>query len=170
MKNLILFLILSLLFASCASKRPLTSELYSRLSEEQIKHVQFYNSEDIVLIKQKQVDNTFVNNGKVILLDDDKTEKVIIKRNTKCVISKKINDNQSTFCFEFGDGKKLLFGTTNNGPYYLMAENWKEGVGTLQYANKTYTTESGSVSLLVKMKHLRKLEKRYRVAKGVKVN
>ena len=47
--------------------------------------------------------------------------------------------------------RALAFGAVKDGLYSLEAQDWKDGMGTLKYANKQYITSDGNVFLLVKV-------------------
>lgn len=156
---------------SCATKVPFTSDIQKQFSfsENTLKKVQFYTSAEIVLFKVRQDGDVDVRDGKLFVKDEKNSEKIIIKRNTPCVLEKVIDQNKFLFSFEYGDDKYLAFGNTSGGYYSLLAKDWKSGAGTLNYANKTYATDDGGVYLTVKMKKLKKLKSRERTVKGRKI-
>ena len=73
----------------------------------------------------------------------------------------------------FEDGKHLIFGDPKNrkGPYNMLAGEWTNNKGKLQYGDKVYYTNSASsnVHLEFKMRKLNKYKKAQRVVKGKKL-
>lgn len=170
--RLIKFILIICLFTSCATKKiAFTSALReeSGLPSDKLKKIQFYTSEEIVLYKTKEKTDASVKNGKIILETDKDSEKIIIKKNTPCILEKELDKNKMLFSFEYGDGKVLLFGNTNGGQFSLMAKEWKDKMGVIDYANKVYVTNGGAVYLTVSAKKLKRLKDKYRVVSGRKV-
>lgn len=174
MKSIILISIiiaLSVLTSCRTGKVPFTQELKTQcgLSEPSLKKIQFYTSDEIVLYKIKEDGDAFVNNGILLIQNKKDCEKIVILRNTPCILEKIIDDNKILFSFEVGDGKLIAFGNTSNGSYSLLAKEWENSVGTLKYANKMYATENGDVYLNVVLKKINKLKSKERLVKGRKV-
>lgn len=171
MKKLSLLLIVITIFSSCSRKIPFTSDIQSKhkFSEKTLKQVQFYTSDEIVLFQSTTDGDAGVNDGKILLTDSKASEKIIIKKNTPCVLEKIINENLFVFSFEYGNDKFLAFGNDVGGYYSLMANDWNNKKGELSYANRSYTTYSGNVFLKVKIKKLSKQQNRERTIKGRKI-
>lgn len=168
----IIGIILSSIFiSSCATKVAYTSSIQNeyKFSEEKLKKVQFYTSEEIVLVKVKEEGDALVTNGKLLIHNEKNVEKIIIKKNTPCVLESLLDDNKFLFSFEYGEDRVLLFGNTNGGCYSLMAKSWKNKIGTISYADKTYATTNGDVFLKIKVKNLKKLKGKQRTIKGRKI-
>ena len=160
-----------LLFASCATtKIPFTSDIKKEygISEDGLKKIQYYTSEDILLYKVTDEDNIATADGILLISKRKDCEKVIIKRGTPCVLEKVLSDN--VYLFSFEDNKYIAFGNSNGGNYNLLAKDWKNGTGTLKYDNKTYATSNGDVFLTVKVKKLNSLKSKERILKGRKIN
>lgn len=162
---------LLLVFSSCATKVPFTSDIQNKhkFSEETLKKVQFYTSEEIVLYLVKQDGDVVVNEGKIIFRNDEQVQKIVIKKNTPCVLEEIVEQNKFLFSFEYGKDRVLLFGNNHNGYYSLMAKEWKNKVGEVSYGNKTYLTANGNVYLNVKMKELNRVNAKQRTVKGRKI-
>lgn len=165
------FILIACLLSSCATKTIFTSSLReeSGLPLSQLKKIQFYTSEEIVLYKTKEKTDAKVKDGKIILETDKDSEKIIIKKNTPCILEQEIDKNKMLFSFEYGEGKVLLFGNTKGGQFSLMAKEWKDKMGVIDYANKVYLTNGGAVYLTVNAKKLKRLKDRYRVVTGRKI-
>lgn len=166
------FILIACLLTSCAAKKTaFTSALReeSGLPLSQLKKIQFYTSEEIILYKTKEKTDASVKNGKIILETDKDSEKIIIKKGTPCVLEQELDKNKMLFSFEYGEGKVLLFGNTNGGQFSLMAKEWKDRMGVIDYGNKVYLTNGGAVYLTVSAKKFKRLKDRYRVVGGRRV-
>lgn len=171
MKLFIKILLVSLLFASCSKKIAFTSDIQKeyKFPEARLKKVQFYTSKQIVLFKIKQEGDAVITDGKVLLKHKKDVEKIIIKKNTPCILEEVIDENKFLFSFEAVDGRVLLFGNTGSGYYSIMAKNWKGGTGAIEYANKTYVTTDGDAFLNIKAKNLKQLKGKQRTVKGRRI-
>ena len=101
-------------------------------------------------------------------------EQVIIKAGTPGIVEKVIDNNRIAVSFEVGDNTSIIFGAPspkNNERYTLLAPEWSNGKGKLQYKGKTYYTVEGSagIHLLFKIRKLNNYEKEQRVVKGRKI-
>lgn len=162
-------ILLSVMLASCTSQKvAFTSDLQQKycFSEEQLKKVQFYTSTDIILTKTETDDEASIINGKVLVVDKQKNETIIIRKNTPCVLVKILSENKFLFSFEYGEHRALLFGNNEGGYYSLMAKNWKVKHGVIHYANKTYITTNGDVYLTISSNVLRQVRSKERVLYG----
>jgi hypothetical protein len=164
-------ILVSLMFFSCSRKIAYTSEIHSvhKFSEDKLKKVQFFTSEEIILVRTKQDGDVIIDNGKLVVRNNKDIEKIVIRKNTPCVLEQVIDNNKLLVSFEFGDEKVLLFGNNGEGGYSLMAKEWNSGVAVISYANKNYVTTNGNVYLLIGAKKLSKLKAKERTVKGRKV-
>lgn len=157
---------------SCASKIPFTSDIQNeyQFQEAQLKKVQFYTSDEIVLTQTESNGDASVTDGKVLLKNQKHVEIIIIKKNTPCVVESVIDNNKFLFSFEYGKDRVLLFGNNSTGYYSLMSKEWKNKTTIIDYASKKYTTTNGDVFLKIKVKKLNQLKGRQRRVKGRKVH
>lgn len=174
MRTLIfLFTLISL--ASCKVKEPFTKAIKEDfgLGQPELKGVQFYNSNDIILYKANKSDSKKTDKGDLVLSNQSEEERIIIRAQTPGVLET-MDGNTMVVRFENGDKKYLYFKVREDqgGRFYLDAKDWKSGDGELEYGGETYvaTQGSGSAHLLVVMRKLNSASRKERVAKGVKVN
>lgn len=159
------------LFSCRAKKMAFTPDIQKQnsFSESTLKQIQFYTSDIIILYNTKQDGNVYIDNGKILIDSDKECEKIIIPKNTPCVLEKIIDQDKFVLSFEYGKSRLLYF-TNNSGQCYsLAAKEWKDGIGKLNYANNHYLTNSGTVFLTVKVKKLNKIRKKQRVITGRKI-
>src|SRR4030095_14248112 len=145
----IVLLILVLFMTSCAPKLvPFTQQLRQqlKLQPEELRSIQFYFSNDFVLRRGENNDTKETNHGELTVMNDAKIEEIIIKAGTPCVVRDIVDGNQVTVSFEEDGNKYLVFGSIHNhdGYYTLMAMDWKNGKGTVNYGEKTYYSSQGS--------------------------
>jgi hypothetical protein len=155
-----------LIFAVCILMIPACSQnLYyytkaihndGRWSEAELKKIQFYVSNDIILWKQAQKGSSQVVDGKIKILKGKEVEEVVIKKGTPGVYVFSPQKNHYAISFDpKNDQKFLVFGPSEktNGRYVLLAKEWDRDLGKVSYGNETYQTsaESAFVNLMVDM-------------------
>lgn len=176
--NLIFILAASIVLTlnSCAPRIPFTQEVREKekLSEEEMKKIQFFASHDIVLQRgEKEEKEKEISEGTLMTKDGKSVEQVIIKAGTPGIVDRVLDANRVAIRFEEGEEKYLVFGDPNKqGRYTLLAGEWdKNNRGKLQYGGKAYNTGSGAanVYLTFRMKNLYQFKKDQKVVKGMKL-
>jgi hypothetical protein len=176
MKYLVLVALSTVLF-SCGIKVPLTNELKEEydLNEKNMKKVQFFTSQTIILEKSKTSGTQGTSqDGTLISSKSKEQDRVIIPANTKCIFESAGANEELVVRFEVGVGKTLKFGVRAaqaTGKYYLIAD-WKMNQGgEMLYGNEKFSTAatSGNAYLMVKKKNLNKTKRKDRIVKGMKV-
>lgn len=177
MKRYVIFVfIVSLaILQSCSPKVPYTSYLASKyqLTESELKKIQFYTSEDIVLVTSESNSKTETEKGEIIVSSNTAQDQIVIKKGTPGVLEKQMGTDRVQISFEVGEGKFLVFGSSGQRePFKLQAENWNGGKGKLMYAGKTYyaTGLSGTAHLLVVIKKFQKKKSNQTVVEGRKID
>ncbi len=166
----ILFSILLVtIFSSCSRKLAFTTDVNKKmgLTPTKLKKVQFYTSSEIQLLKVDNDSDLGISDGKIVINQSKSSEKIVIKKGTPCVLVDTLAGGRYLFSFEQGE-RFLVFGNeTKSGGYYsLMAKNWNNGKGQLNYGGQNYWTESGQAHLDIKAKVFKKLNSRKRTVKG----
>ena len=170
LRNKILILLASAALFGCSPKFvPFTTDVQTHLSDMDLSKVQFYISNDIILYKTSEKNKASIENGKVVVLNRNNSESIIIRKNTPCILEYSLNSKNLIVSFELGVGKYLSFGTDSTGYFSLMAQKWQGKKGILKYAHNTYTTESGGTFLLIQMRELKRIDQRYKVIYGRKL-
>jgi len=181
MKNPFYFFLIAIaiLMSSCVSqKRPYTNELQKqfKFTEADLKKVQFYTSDDIILDKKNSSGGNSLGteDGDLVIRTESTETSVVIKKGTPGILEKMMGSEKLAIRFESGDAKYLIFGGQGNykGQYKILAEEWKDKKGKINYANDIYyaTQESGAATLLVVLKKFKKYKREMRTASGMKVN
>ncbi|MDA9563086.1 hypothetical protein N9R81_00260 [Flavobacteriales bacterium] len=174
-----MFLLLVVVVASlssCAPKMQFTQAVkeQNKLTDDELKKLQFYTSGDIVLQRNERADSgKETDGGELIITSGTSTDQVIIPEGTPGIVVGTKGANQMLVRFEPGEEKYLLFGDASNrkGAYQLIPEGVKGGKKYVSYAGSKYSISGTSeyVSLMFKMKRLNKVRKDQRVVKGMKL-
>lgn len=165
------------LFTSCSPKLTyFTQDLYDkyRWSDEELKQIQFYVSDDIVLYKKADASSAQIEGGKIKLTKENTGEQVVIKRGTPGVFLFSPKSYRFAISFhENDDSRFLMFGPNNknNGKFGLLAKDWEKFDGTVTYNNEKYTVKNQSAfsTLLVDLKKVVKDERSSKVEQGRKL-
>ena len=135
--------------------------------------IQFYFSNDFVLRRGENTATNETQKGELTVKKDSKVEEIIIKAGTPCIIREVVDGNRVKVSFEDKVNKYLVFGSVNNrdGYYTLMAREWKNGLGEVNYGEQIYYSSKGSkdIFLALKMKSLEKFKLEQKVVKGAVV-
>jgi len=172
--NLYLFALLIFTLSSCSPNlTPFTQRLYdeNKWTNEDLKQIQFYLSDDIVLRRQLEGGSTAIVQGEIKMVDGREVEEVIIEKGTPGVFIFSPKDNRFAVSFESDtDSRYLMFGPNpkNGNRYALLASNWKRRKGEVTYDGRKYYTsgESAYAALMVDLKRIRKVSVKSRRAKG----
>jgi len=169
-----ILLLFPLLF-SCSPKVPFTQAIREKynLSENELKAIQFYTS-DIIVLKRGEMSpkEKDTKEGTLTITSGNKVEQVTIKAGTPCVVEQVYDGNRISVSFEDGKNKFLVFGSMNSrkGLYVLQVID-DNNKATINYGEKLYYASTGSdpVFLVLKVKSLNNLEVHEKVVKGKKI-
>lgn len=170
--------LLVLVFSSCTPKlTPFTKQLQEEngWSEQDLKRIQFYVSQDVVLRKQRSKSGSKIESGEIKVVSDAEVEEILIKKGTPGVLIEIPKEDRFAVCFEDNNSNRyLMFGPNpkQGNRYALLASKWSKQKGEMNYGNKKYYTNSSSsnASLLVNLKKVRKTKVKSSTAGGRKVN
>ncbi|MGB3132580.1 MAG: hypothetical protein WBB26_12945 [Saprospiraceae bacterium] len=173
-----IFGILDLFCTSCSpTLTPFTQKLYedNKWSQEDLKQIQFYLSEDIVLRRRAEDGQTTIENGKIKSVNGEKVEEIIFREGTPCLFHFSPKEDRFAISFEKSDNPKyLMFGPNPklNNRYALLAKDWERRSGVVTYDGKEYrtSTEAAWACLLVDLKRAHSIQKESKVVKGAKIN
>lgn len=172
-------LILGFLFlSSCGPKlTPFTQQLYDdqNWSEAELKRIQFYTSQDILLYRELSKGESKIVSGEIKIRNGKKVDEVLIRKGTPGVLLFRPKDDKFAISFESdNDDRFLIFGASRKrgGRYRLLAKDWERNYGKITYEGRVYTTrvENPFPILMVDLKRHRKTEVKSRVAKGRKID
>lgn len=168
-----------LALASCAPRIPFTQEVRQqyRLTEEELKSIQFWVSDDIILHREVTDSKEVGTNRGTLMVKSGRTiEEVIIPAGTPCVVQRVMDDKRLVLSFGDGPNEFLVFGDVSDngvrfrrGHYYAMlAADFRDGRDVVEYDGKEFhVADPGHpVYLLFKMTSIREFEKRSKTVKG----
>lgn len=169
---------LSVLLFSCGSKIPFTNQIKDEFgldAETQMKKVQFYISQTIILQRVRQSGSQGTAENGVLVTNKSKEEdRITIQAQTPAVFEGYGKNGEMIIRFEVGQGRFLTFNVRQEGAsskYYLVATWDMNRGGELLYGNEKYTVQSsaGNAYLMVMLKKLQKTKRKDRVVKGMRV-
>lgn len=176
-KYLPLLALFVILMSSCSpTLSPFTDNLYdeNKWSENELKRIQFYLSEDLVLRRQVREGSSEIVRGEIKMVNGKKVEEIIIRRNTPGVFMFTPKQDRLAVAFEEGGKERyLMFGPNPkaSGRYVVLASEWKQRRGIVTYDGKKWSLDyrDALAGLMVDLKKTRNLSVKSRTAKGVKV-
>lgn len=176
-KYAFLLLGLGLLFNSCSPNlSPFTQKLYedNNWSETELRKIQFYLSDDIVLYRELTGGKSEIVEGEIKIVNGRKRDQITFRRGTPGVFLFSPKTNRFAVSFENGgDDRYLIFGPNPKvaNRYVLLASDWNRRQGTISYAGQTWTADANDAytTLMVDLRRLQQTDVSTRVAGGRKV-
>lgn len=172
------FFLLSFFFLASCSPRltTLTQKVMSenQWEEKDLKRIQFYLSNDIVLTRKQSTDKSTIRKGEVQVTKGQKVEQIVFKRGTPGLIVNYPKKGQVAISFDARDDEKfLVFGKNKNmnNKYTLMGSNWTSESGVVNYANEKWSVSSDAayVNLLLNLKKSIKTKVKVKQASGRRI-
>ncbi len=164
-----------LVLTSCSTTRyrSLTRELITNAEwgENDLKKLQFYVSDNIVLRRKVTDAKAKIVSGKIVSKDGAKYEEIIIRSGTPGTMLFSPDNERIAISFEKNDSKSfLMFGSSEkrDGAFVLLATDWDKNGGTVTYGGKEYQTGASSayVTLLIQTENEGSTEFKRRTAPG----
>lgn len=170
----LIFTLAILLLSSCKNLVPYTDSLQAERgwTTENVKSAQFFLSEGIWLERKMLKNIPDKIEGKIVIKNGVKMDVIYLPKNMPIVLVDTTETGAYVMQCELGDNKTLNFKVNpNNGKFVLLASEWKDGYGKVHYSNKEFyvSTDEGTVHLLIDLRKLSKVHKKFHKGKGVKV-
>ncbi|MBK8954718.1 MAG: hypothetical protein IPM34_04070 [Saprospiraceae bacterium] len=166
-----------LITACSPTLTPFTQKLYDdyKWNEEDLRRIQFYISEDIILRRKFTDGESRIQDGKIKTVRGEKVEEIIFRSGTPCVYLFSPKSNRFAISFESSDPPKyLMFGPNPkySSRFMLLGKEWDRNTGTITYNNQNWytTTESAVSCLLVDLQKANFTEHQSEVVKGQRVD
>lgn len=167
-----------LLLGACSPQlTPFTERIYddNRFTEVDLKKIQFYLSDDIILRREFSSSDARIEGGAIRMIGGRQIEEVVIRRGTPGVFLFSPKADRFAISFEGnGDERFLMFGPNPkaNGRFVLLASDWNRRQGTVTYEGRKFQVDASDAlaSLMVDLKRLNRTDMNSRVAQGRKVN
>lgn len=154
-----------------------TQRLYDEYdwTESELKRIQFYVSDDILLRRQLTGGTSEIISGEIKVVDGREVEEIVIRRKTPGVLLFLPKENRFAISFEAeGDDRYLIFGPNPKAGnrYALLASEWRRRGGKVTYEGRKFDVEASSAfaALMVDLKKIRKTSINSRTARGRRVN
>ncbi|MBB4078450.1 hypothetical protein GGR28_001063 [Lewinella aquimaris] len=164
-------------FTACGPRlSPFTQRLYEDQGwqDEELRRIQFYLSEDVVLQRELRNDRTRIRKGTVSVIDGREVEQIVFKRNTPGVFVFSPKTQRVAISFESDNDNFLVFGPNpkNGNRYTLLAGDWTRNYGTVTYAGREWRVSSADAfaSLLIPLKRLREGDTQGRIVGGRRID
>ncbi|MFT4544174.1 MAG: hypothetical protein ACI9UR_002291 [Bacteroidia bacterium] len=184
MKYLSLLTLFIITLSSCSINRMLlTVDTKQQLEKAgvDIKQVQFFNSDEIILARQLNKEEINVAEGKVRIENGKHIEEIIIPANTPGICELN-NEKTLKVSFDAGDGKTIPFLVEKKGTIVTAGSYFKIGakkwvrtsrgkkIGKLDYEGEIYNIVRGADSrLMIDKAVLNRVKRDTHVAKGRKL-
>lgn len=171
----ILVIGLGISISSCSEKVAFSTKVKTdyNLKESDLKDLQFQLVNDIVLTKSTSENTSILENGEIVVSENNSQDKVIFKSGIKGVFVKSIDSTKIAISFEKDDNHFIVFGTKNNtGIYVLQADEWTtQGRGKINYNGVVYysSSESNKAYVTVKLRRSNRNITNQRLATGRKI-
>ena len=166
----------ALLISCSASLTPFTQDLYDkhRWTESELKKIQFYLSEDVLLTRQMTSGESHITGGKIRIENGRRIEEIRIPAYTPGVLLFMPREKRFAVSFESQDNDLyLMFGPNPKmrNRYALLAKEWEGDQGKVHYNGNLYDvdTRSAFASLMVDLKKTWTTEYNSRRAEGRRV-
>ena len=168
---------LFMLTFSCSPRlTPLSGEMIKEngWSSEDLKHVQFYLANDLILSRRLSTGESTISNGKIRIRDGQKIEQIIIKSGTPGTLLFMPKEDRMAISFDDSSNDKyLIFGASPKmrSRFVLFGKEWDAHSGKITYNGQIYDTSSESAfnALLVDLKRASKIIQQTEVAQGRKI-
>ena len=165
-----------MLLLSCGpTYKPFTVDMQQQYqwTEDDLKHIQFYLSRDVVLHRNLSKGESVIDDGKIIIRKGTRVEEIVIPEGTPGVLQFMPKSNRLAVSFERGKKKFLMFGPHPkwNDRYMLLGSSWNRHEGEVTYQGKKYRTSSKSAfaSLMVDLDRINKVTVSRRRATGRRI-
>ncbi len=173
LSSVVLFLFV---FSSCSKKLSVFDQRMqenNNWSQEDLKQIQFYLSEDISLKRISSSGTSQIENGKVKVERGRDVDQVVIDRGTPGVLLFSPKENKLAISFDADDDSKyLMFGPHPKlkGQYVVLASKWKGRRAIVTYGGEKYRlVGSPYTKLLLDIKKIDKSTISSKRAKGREV-
>lgn len=165
-------------FSACSPNlTPFTESLYNKnqWQESELKRIQFYLSDDIVLRRELSGSKSEIVSGEIKMIDGRQVEEVVIPRLTPGVLQFMPKSDRFAISFEEGGNERfLMFGPSPkvDGRYVLLASEWNRRTGIVTYEGKKWRVgnDGAYASLMVDLKKANRVSVDSRRATGRRVD
>jgi hypothetical protein len=141
--------------------------------ESELRKIQFYLSEDIVLKREAEEGYSTIKDGEIEVMERGELDQVIIRKGTPGVFLFSPKEERFAISFEPNDERFLMFGPNpkQGNRYLILASEWERRGGVVTYGGKSYRIDSrhALATLMVDFRKVRKTSISSRIATGRKI-
>ena len=175
MRKIAIFISFMGLMSCMVEKTPFVTDKI--VTADDLKSVQFYISDDIVLNKDDDTAKVTVTRKGVLVVQNEKVHnKVLVKKGTPCVLDSSFivkNGDKTIYVYllKFGDsdGMELPFGNYGGrGTFNILSKKCKSG-RKVKYNDDEFNVESNSAFLMIRKVTRSNTRDNYTVVKGKRV-
>lgn len=171
--KILIYATFAILLASCSQTIPFTGKVQQKykLSENDLKGLQFYLSSEVVLYKASNDADVSTAGGSLVVSSDRQVDRIVIPKGTPGTVIQ-VYPDKLAISFDSDANRNLLFGSKYiDGNYKLMAKVWDKKHGELVYGSQNYIAApgSGEAFLLIKLKKLENTKVKSEVAGGRRI-
>ncbi|MCB0662217.1 MAG: hypothetical protein KDC24_05735 [Saprospiraceae bacterium] len=178
MKGLLFLAIPLFLLSACSpTLTSFTKEIYNdnNWTEDELRQIQFYLSEDIVLTRQRKGARSVIEDGAITMEKGKEVDEIVIPKGTPGVFLFSPKKERMAISFEEGNEKRfLMFGPNPKmgDRFVLLASEWDKKRGKVKYDDSYYwvASDDAFAGLMVDLKSINKVKVKTQVASGNKVN
>ncbi len=159
--------------ACSPSLSPFTQSLYeeNNWSDAQLKKIQFYLSDNIVLWRQLSNSSSEIVSGEIKMVDGKRVEEIVIPRGTPGVLTAQPQENLFAVSFESGSDRFLMFGPNPRmGNRYMLRFKQKNNnrIYKVTYEDRVFNMRSSDAlaTLMVDLKKVNQVSVKSRRASG----
>ncbi len=146
----------------------------SRMLDKDMKGIQFYLSNELILERSLTQKKSQVRDGKIIVENAGEVERIRIPAESPGVFVFSPDGEKMAISFSENDDAFLMFGPNpnENNRYTLLGKNWNRDYGEVTYRNKTYfvSRRSAMTGLLVDLKYKQQTRERRETLRGRRID
>ena len=175
-KITILFAIITIALSSCKNLVPYSDTLQKERgwTNEQLKHAQFYLSENFTIEREMSKEFPDQIAGKIVTKNGVKKDVVYFSKKLPVAFIGVTDKGSYIIQCEQGDNKTLRFGVNpnENGRLVLLASTWIDGYGKVHYNGTEYfvSQDNAFTHLMIDLRQKTKEHNDFHLACGVKVH
>src|SRR6056297_1023909 len=146
----------------------------SRMLDKDMKGIQFYLSNELILERSLTQKKSQVRDGKIIVENAGEVERIRIPAESPGVFVFSPDGEKMAISFSEDDDAYLMFGPNpnENNRYTLLGKKWKRNYGEVTFKNKTYFVDRNAsmVGLLVDLNYQQNKRERRKTLRGRRID
>lgn len=156
-----LAIVVALTLVACSTQlRSLTKSIYvnSGLTEQKLRNLQFYLSDEVTLYRQSKSKESAIENGSIRIVKGKQIEEIVFPKGTPGLFVNSLDKDKLAISFDENQKAILVFGPhpKYSDKYVVLAKDWQNGIGKVNYGGGKFniSAQSATAGLLLDIKHL----------------